>query len=166
MRVLWILCLVYLGVDFDALACSPQCLVAEARKLIGLRESTGQNNRGPELDLLVRSVGGKPGQPWCGWAQRRIHLNCHCAAGGGMASSWFIKSRLVPGGSVGSVFSIWNRYMNRIGHVGIVEEVLPSGKFVVTIEGNTNGLGSREGSGVCRLTRPVKQVYSFARWWK
>jgi hypothetical protein len=84
-----------------------------------------------------------------------------------MAASWFVKPRLVNRGWVaGDVFSVWNKYMKRIGHVGMVEQVLPSGSFIVTIEGNTNAVGSREGSGVCRLTRPIKQVYNFARWWK
>jgi hypothetical protein len=83
-----------------------------------------------------------------------------------MASAWFVKSRIVKTADVepGDVFSVWNNYIDRIGHVGIVEQVLPSGNFVVTIEGNTNGRGSRDGGGVCRLTRPRKQIYSFARW--
>jgi hypothetical protein len=83
-----------------------------------------------------------------------------------MAAAWFTKVRLVKREDVrpGDVFSVWNKYIKRIGHVGIVEQVLPSGKFVVTIEGNTNGSGSRDGGGVCRLTRPIKQIYNFARW--
>jgi hypothetical protein len=84
-----------------------------------------------------------------------------------MAMSWFVSARLIHTQFLpGDVFSIWNRYIKRIGHVGLVEQVLPSGSFIVTIEGNTNAVGSREGSGVCRLTRPVKQIYNFARWWK
>lgn len=80
--------------------------------------------------------------------------------------SWFVPSRLIKSGWVpGDVFSIWNKCRKRIGHIGMVEQVLPSGNFIVTIEGNTNGAGSREGSGVFRLTRPRKQIYSFARWW-
>jgi hypothetical protein len=167
MRIFCILCLVYLGFDFNALGQKSQCLVSEGRKILGIKETHGRNNRGPEVDRIVLAAGGKPGQPWCGWTQRYVHLKCACSAGGGMALSWFVPNRLIKTGLVpGDVFSVWNKYMKRIGHVGLVEQVLPSGSFIVTIEGNTNGMGSREGSGVCRLTRPIKQVYNFARWWK
>jgi hypothetical protein len=83
-----------------------------------------------------------------------------------MAAAWFTRARLIASdrSRPGDVFSVWNKYIKRIGHVGIVEQVLPSGKFIVTIEGNTNGRGSRDGGGVCRLTRPIKQIHSFARW--
>lgn len=166
MRVLCILCLIHLGTYFHALSQSrADCILREARKLIGIKETPGRNNRGPEVDRLVIRAGGKPGQAWCGWTARAVHLDCHCPAGGGMAASWFIGSRLITSYQPADVFSVWNKYMKRIGHIGIVEQVLPGGKFIVTIEGNTNGFGSREGSGVCRLTRPVKQVFNFARWW-
>jgi hypothetical protein len=142
-------------------------LTTEARKLIGIQETPGRNNRGPEVDKIVLAAGGRPGQPWCGWTQRFIHLKCKCQAGGGMAMSWFISSRLVRSGwTTGDVFSVWNPYMKRIGHVGLVEQVLPGGKFIVTIEGNTGASGSRDGSGVWRLTRSTKQVYNYGRWWK
>ncbi len=39
----------------------------EAMKLEGLEESGG-NNRGPDLDPVIREGGGIPGQAWCGWA--------------------------------------------------------------------------------------------------
>ena len=166
MRVLLLLCLIHLGIDLDAVGQSKaHCILIEARKLVGIKEATGQNNRGPEVDKLVLRAGGIPGQPWCAWTARAVHLDCGCPAGGGMAMSWFIPSRLISTVVPGDVFSVWNKYMNRIGHIGMVEQVLPGGKFIVTIEGNTNGFGSREGSGVCRLTRPVKQVYNYARWW-
>jgi hypothetical protein len=84
-----------------------------------------------------------------------------------MALSWFIKSRIINNNKYlpGDVFSIYNSSLRRIGHIGIIEQVMPSGKFIITIEGNTSGGGSREGHGVYRLTRSVKNIYSFARWW-
>jgi hypothetical protein len=166
MRVLLFLWIINLGIDLDAVGQSKaHCILIEARKLIGIKEAPGQNNRGPEVDKLILRAGGKPGQAWCGWTARAVHMDCGCPAGGGMAMSWFVPSRLVYKIVPGDVFSVWNKYLNRIGHIGIVEQVLPGEKFIVTIEGNTNGFGSREGSGVCRLTRPVKQVYNYARWW-
>lgn len=134
--------------------------------MIGICEK-GKNNRGPAVDALILEAGGKIGTAWCGWTQVVAHKRCGCPFAGGMAMSWFVRSRLITSGFLpGDLGSVWNKYMNRIGHVLAFEQVLPSGKFVVTIEGNTNAVGSREGSCVCRLTRPVRQIYSFARWWK
>jgi len=167
MRIFWFLYIVCLGIDFNALGQKNKCLITEGQKILGIKESPGQNNRSPDVDKIVLAAGGRPGQPWCGWTARYLHLKCGCPAGGGMAMSWFVSNRLIHTQFVpGDVFSIWNRYIKRIGHVGLVEQVLPSGSFIVTIEGNTNAVGSREGSGVCRLTRPIKQIHNFARWWK
>lgn len=46
-------------------------------------------------------------------------------------------------------------------HVGIVESV--SGSTIYTIEGNTDGSGSREGDGVYRRTRSILGVRKFIR---
>jgi hypothetical protein len=171
MRVLCILCLIHLGINLHAIS-QPKatCILKEARSLIGIRETPGKNNRGPEVDRIVVIASGTTkwlGTAWCGWFTTYCHKQCKQKSAGGLAASWFVKNNLVQSGGIqpGDVFSVWNRYMNRIGHVGIIEQVLPSGNFIVTIEGNTNGSGSRDGGGVCRLTRPVKQAFNFARWW-
>lgn len=169
MRLLCLLCLIHLGINFHALSNGADCIIQQARALIGIRETPGINNRGPEVDKIVSYAAGTTrwlGTAWCGWFATFCHKKCQQASGGGMASAWFIKGRLIKKEAVrpGDVFSVWNQYIKRIGHVGIVEQMVPSGKFVVTIEGNTNGRGSRDGGGVCRLTRPIKQIYNFARW--
>lgn len=139
----------------------------EARKILGIHEEHA-NNRGTMVDKIIVSSGGKVGQPWCAYTQVFIHKNCALSHANGQAASWFIKYRRIKNDQVvaGDVFSIWNTKLNRIGHIGIVEQVLPSHKFIVTIEGNTSGGGSRDGDGVYRLTRSTKSIYSFARWWK
>lgn len=166
MRILCLVFLICLVFNLHAVASGSECLIQQARRCIGWKETPGRNNRGPEIDKLVLSVGGRPGLPWCGFFMMYIHQRCSLPKAGGMAMSWFTRSSIVSSPTPGDVFSVWNRYLNRIGHVGLVELVTPSGNAIVTIEGNTNGTGSREGSGVCRLTRPRKQIYSFARWWK
>lgn len=142
------------------------CILSVARSKLGVRETS--NNRGPEVDKIIIAGGGKPGQAWCGWFARFCHMvGCKIKpVGGGMAMSWFVKDNIVKDPDVrpGDVFSVWNKYMKRIGHVGMVEMVKDD--KVITIEGNTNGFGQREGSGVCRLTRSKKSIYSFARWWR
>ncbi len=49
-------------------------------------------------------------------------------------------------------------------HIGIVVEDAPGdSEFIETVEGNTNGLGSREGDGVFRKTRRRELVKQFIR---
>jgi peptidoglycan hydrolase-like protein with peptidoglycan-binding domain len=49
----------------------------------------------------------------------------------------------------------------RASHVGLVVGV--TGDVIETIEGNTDGSGSREGDGVYRRTRPISSVRKFIR---
>lgn len=166
MRLFYIILFSCVVFDLHALNQQQTCLINQARRLVGMSETPSRNNRGPELDRLVLSVGGKPGLPWCGYFMMAIHKRCNLPMAGGMAMSWFTPSRKVKSPAPADAFSIWNRYMKRIGHVGLVESVSPSGNMIFTIEGNTNATGSRDGSSVARLTRPMKTIYSYARWWK
>jgi hypothetical protein len=49
------------------------------------------------------------------------------------------------------------------GHVGIVISAY-SAEEVITLEGNSNEQGSREGTGFYRLVRPVNENTAFVRW--
>jgi hypothetical protein len=51
---------------------------------------------------------------------------------------------------------------HRIAHVGFVDSF--SSKYIYTVEGNTNTNGSREGDGVYRKKRLIRQVYCVGRW--
>jgi hypothetical protein len=53
--------------------------------------------------------------------------------------------------SLASTFGIYFSSLKRVGHTGLIEKV--SGDFAVTIEGNTNDGGSRDGDGVYRRRR-------------
>lgn len=50
-----------------------------------------------------------------------------------------------------STFGVYFQSLKRVGHTGLVEKI--SGDFAVTIEGNTNNGGSRDGDGVYRRRR-------------
>jgi hypothetical protein len=165
LSLLWLFNLGINGPVVNTWQADAQCLLDQARNLLNVRESGG-NNRGPVIDKIIVSSGGKLGQPWCGYFQRFIHLKCGRQAGNGYSPSWFIPTRLVKSNRVpGDVFSIYNSNLKRIAHIGMIEQILPNGKFVVTIEGNTGTSGIRDGAGVHRLTRPIKSIYNFARWW-
>jgi hypothetical protein len=67
--------------------------------------------------------------------------------------AWIPKTeRPKPGDLVW--FDFPNDGVNRISHIGIVEGLLADGR-VATIEGNTNGVGSRTGGNVMRHNRSV-----------
>ncbi|MEJ7778693.1 MAG: hypothetical protein WKF68_03805 [Daejeonella sp.] len=59
------------------------------------------------------------------------------------------------------IFALYFPEKGRIAHVGFVDEW--NEPWVVTVEGNTNVLGSREGDGVYRKRRLTRSVYKVAR---
>jgi hypothetical protein len=58
-------------------------------------------------------------------------------------------------------FGIYFQSLKRVAHTGIIEKV--EGKWAITIEGNTNDDGSRDGDGVYRKRRPLGTI--LARSW-
>ena len=64
--------------------------------------------------------------------------------------------------STGDIFGLYFPEKGRIAHVGFIDEW--KDPWVVTVEGNTNVLGSRDGDGVYRKRRLVRSVYKVARY--
>ncbi|MFB5944250.1 peptidoglycan-binding protein [Albibacterium profundi] len=62
----------------------------------------------------------------------------------------------------GDVFGIYFNSVKRIAHAGFVDEW--GDKYVVTVEGNTNEAGSREGDGVYRKRRLISSIYRVSSW--
>lgn len=62
----------------------------------------------------------------------------------------------------GDVFGIYFNSVKRIAHAGFVDEW--GDKFVITVEGNTNEAGSREGDGVYRKRRLISSIYRVSSW--
>ena len=76
--------------------------------------------------------------------------------------SWFQKRGLVTKGSgarAGDVVYFYYASQGRVAHVGFVERV--EGRYIYTIEGNTNTTGSRQGNGVYRLKRLINSNMYF-----
>jgi len=123
------------------------------------------------VDSIILYAGGKPGQAWCGWTQVFIWKKCGIKSrGGGMASSWGVSLRRVPLFKVvnGDHFTIYNKYMGRVGHVGLVYNTFPEESFFKSFEGNINSHGARESSrsfAGC-LMREYGCCCGFYRWWK
>ncbi len=62
----------------------------------------------------------------------------------------------------GDIFGIYFPEKGRIAHTGFIDEW--DGTWLVTVEGNTNESGSREGDGVYRKRRTVRSIYKAARY--
>ena len=89
----------------------------------------------------------------------------------GAASEWFQPGGGVGGGlldrklgipTTGDIFGLYFPEKGRIAHVGFIDEW--NDPWVITVEGNTNVLGGREGDGVYRKRRLVRTVDRVARY--
>jgi hypothetical protein len=70
------------------------------------------------------------------------------------------RQQTTPG--TGDVFGIYFPDKNRIAHTGFIDQW--DGTWLITVEGNTNVSGGREGDGVYRKRRPVKSIFQVARY--
>jgi hypothetical protein len=146
------------GVDFG------QTMVAVATRWVGLRELPG--NRGPIVRTLCDGNEG-PAWAWCAGFVRQVS-RLTATAWGRESPAWltlrvteiaqrskgsdaFIAEREAKGMvRAGDLFLV--RKAGRWSHTGLVVGVEPGG--IRTIEGNTDGGGSREGDRVRSRVRP------------
>ncbi len=144
-------------------------LVKTYRKHIGVRELTG-NNDGKEVEMFLRSTGLGKGYAWCAAFVTYCHIENDIAIpekAPAWSPAWFPKHRLINHEKAlpGDVFGIYYANMKRIGHVGFIDQAWNNDSSnIITVEGNTNGDGSREGDGVYRKRRSKKQIKSISRW--
>lgn len=147
-------------------------MVIIARTQIGVREDPVGSNRGPEVDAYIRSVGLDPeddSYPWCAafiyWSFQEAAANVGrknpAIPTAGVLDHWnkadrkgirrFSSDRIEQDFSLlksGMLFVISTGQGK--GHMGIIEGFRDG--CLVTIEGNTNNSGGREGVGVFRRT--------------
>jgi hypothetical protein len=88
----------------------------------------------------------------------------------GMAMSWAKADKAVKGRAVREtdVFTVYNRALGRIGHVGLVYQTFPEEPFFKSFEGNVNARGDREShrSMAGCLMREYSVANGFFRWTK
>jgi hypothetical protein len=144
-------------------------LLATFRPLVGVREKPMGSNRGPEVDAYNRAADTVLGSPWCAsvahWGYERLGL----PARGAYSPSWYAKARVIPRDQVrpGDIGLIYFPGKGRYAHtIACIEAVRQRGGRVVevvTLEGNTNAQGSREGDQFARRIRDANTV-TFVRW--
>lgn len=133
---------------------------------IGIVEQGGAN-RGKEVNEYLASTGLVPGYPWCAafvsWCFQQAQVYAPRSA---WVPAYFTKNKLIylrgkyqsKKPEAGDVFCIWYHNLGRPGHIGFIE--VWGEEWVVTVEGNTNEGGSREGTGVFKKRRLQRQVYA------
>lgn len=146
-----------------------QTTLAVAASQIGVMEHPSGRNTGPEVDKYLESVGLGPGHAWCAafvyWvfekAATTVNVPNPVIQTAGVLDHWNKArrdgiTRLLPADveqdfslvKPGLIFII--QVEGNDGHTGIVEGFRDD--RLITIEGNTNISGGREGVGVFRRT--------------
>lgn len=148
-----------------------------ARTQLGIREHPLGSNDGPEVRDYLKSVKLGPGYAWCAafmfWCHERAAAAMKASnplprTGGVMAMFNEAKGRnivkleapLHPDAlRPGDIFIL--QFPHGQGHTGIIDKI--TGDTVITIEGNTNANGSREGIGVYSKRRAVSGLRGIIR---
>ena len=130
-------------------------------------------NSGDSVNMYLASVNLKPGNAWCAafvsWVyQKNEVLNPKS----GWSPNWFTSQYVIWKSNGlknqipkhGDVFGIYFKEKKRIAHVGFIHRFGES--ITITVEGNTNEAGSREGDGVYIKRRPTRQIYAVSRYIK
>ncbi len=150
-------------------------VLAVARGLVGQRETHGAN-RSPWIDAANRLTGAPLGSPYC------ASYNAWCYSEGKAPAGWprsawspdWVKAptwTAAKGGKTprpGDAFGVWFTNKGRVAHTGLVE--IWDVSTAVTLEGNTSpsaefgSSSDRDGDGVWRKRRLVRQMHSARNW--
>lgn len=140
-------------------------------KQLDVRETS--YNRGKMVDIYNNEVGTVLGSSWCGsfvgsnlaWVGVPTPPNPHSAWSPNYATNIIWKAKrnnnITP--KSGDVVTFYYSNLGRIGHTGFYIKTDNDGYFI-TIEGNTNNGGSREGDGVYKKKRDPNKVYAISRY--
>lgn len=146
-------------------------LVQNLETQLKVREVTP--NKGPMVDLYLHSVGINQPAAWCA---AFVSYNLQQLKIPNPKSAWspdyakpkdlIYKSKGIKGKpQTGDVVTYYYTNLGRVGHVGFYVTRDKDG-YMITIEGNTNGGGSREGDGVYKKKRDFSKAYAISRYIK
>lgn len=152
-----------------------EAVIRFARGLKFVREVPPGSNRGPGVDDMLRACNTDVGQPWCaafvGYVGRTmlgsawpLPVSASCDE---LLRSARARGLVLPPGALperGDVF-LRLRSDTDADHTGFVTGLGAEGTFL-SIEGNGNAEGGREGLGVVSNTRKLNGAtrYAFVRW--
>lgn len=136
---------------------------------LGVREQGG-NNRGPEVDRIIRENQGQLGEPWCGDAVARWYRRAgsKVVQRGWASTIWLLANLLPVKHPLAGHVVVYDFGSGGAKHTGLFERWVDkkAGTFTA-IEGNTNTTSSASdsggGEGVHRRVRHVSMVAGFRR---
>ena len=145
-------------------------LVRQIESEIGVRELTG-NNDGERVQDYLKSSGLSGNYPWCAafiyWNYLRVGVTLDLKYPAYVPSYFTQESIIYRRGKgfekdplPGDLIGIYFKSKKRLAHIGFYYS--ENGKYYITIEGNTNKKGSREGDGVYKKYRPKATIHSMS----
>jgi len=139
-------------------------IIKIAQGQAGVRELTGHND-GQAVESYLAVTGLGKGYAWCAafvsWTYRMAGFAKPTSA---WSPDLFPQSRITKSYLPGNVLGIYFPELKRIAHAGIV--IKQDGDWCISVEGNTNVSGSREGDGVYIKRRHIRTIYRLADWVK
>lgn len=139
-------------------------LLRTAAKEVGVRELTG-NNDGVRIKIYLAAVDIKSNAPWCAAFVSWVYqVNGYTQPHSAWSPDLFPRARLTAKPLPGDVMGIYFPALKRIAHVGLI--IGQKNDWIISIEGNTNISGSRNGDGVYRKMRHIRTIYRTANWLK
>lgn len=137
-----------------------------ATSQLGLEEIPRGSNWGEHCKKYLNSVGINFPASWCMafvyWCCREAYgVNNPLFKTGGVLAQWnkTPKDKRLAKPEIGSIFIM--DFGKGLGHTGFVYGI--EGDSVLTIEGNTNDTGSREGYEVCKRKRKISSIKGYIK---
>lgn len=123
--------------------------------------------------MYLASVNLKPGNAWCAAFVSWVYTeNGIINPKSGWSPAWFSSQNIIWKSRdgqknnnfplTGDVFGIYFTEKRRIAHIGFIHRF--DEHITITVEGNTNAAGSRDGDGVYIKRRPTRQLFYVARY--
>lgn len=155
-----------------------ECLLTIANNCVGVTENPRGSNWGKDVKAFLSYVNLDIPAPWCAAFTAYCFANVGCDVyhpTSGLVALWsrgewakYVVADSRKEGRIfaseiqaGDVFTIYYSSLKRDGHIGIVLRV--EGLNLITIEGNTNNDGSRDGYGVFVRKRSVNSISKIIR---
>lgn len=161
-RISFILCFI-LGFHYSYSQSIRQEVLALAHSYINVKET--KENRGPEVDKIIRRCGYTPPIPWCSCLVYVIYDSCNLKTPSNPAYSpnWF-TSNLTDNPLPADVVGIYFSAKGRIAHDGILDTII--NKDFIYTSGNTNDYNVNEGDKVMTKRLPLTKNIYFSNWIK
>lgn len=162
-------------ISFFCLSFNTDCLVDYNRRIIGIREETG-NNDGLQIQRLLNACGLVGSYEYCAATVLSGHKQCEFdfpTVKSCRSDSWFVEGRICyqRGDSKslikeGQVVGYWIRSKGRIGHNGTIISVNLERNYALIVEGNTDDRGNtiQPGQGVHLLRRSLDEITATSDW--